>query len=84
MSRSLPPAPNLEHLKKQARDLRKRHSERDPEALHALRLLRQFEDLADHDIFSAQLSLNEAQLSIALDYGFESAHNNRWSRGQRI
>jgi hypothetical protein len=72
MSKSLPTAPNLEHLKKQAKDLRKSHRNRNPECCEALRLLRGFANSADEEIFDSKLSLNEAQMAVALDYGFKS------------
>lgn len=71
MPRSLPAAPNLEHLKKQAKDLRKSHQNQSADALATLRLLHQFAELSDPEIFASKLSLNEAQLALALDYGFK-------------
>lgn len=72
MSKSLPTAPNLEHLKKQAKDLRKSHRTRNPECCEVLKLLRQFNGLSDSEIFETELSLNEAQMALALEYGFKS------------
>ena len=72
MTRSLPTAPNLEHLKKQAKDLQKSHRNGNPECCEVLKLLHQFSELSEEEIISSNLSLNEAQLALALDYGFKS------------
>ena len=72
MTRSLPTAPNLEHLKKQAKDLRKSHRNRNPECCEVLKLLHQFKELSNKEILNSALSLNKAQLVLALDYGFKS------------
>jgi len=72
MTRSLPTAPNLEHLKKQAKDLQKSHRNGNPECCEVLKLLHQFSELSNNEILNTTLSLNEAQLGLALDYGFKS------------
>jgi hypothetical protein len=59
-------------LKKQAKDLRKSHRTRNPECCATLRLLRCFANAADEEIFNSKISLNEAQMALALDYGFKS------------
>lgn len=73
MPKSLPSAPSLEHLKKQAKALQAAYRRRNPEAT---RLIREF-----HPDFSARstdptiessFSLSDAQLVIARDYGFAS------------
>lgn len=71
-ARLLPTAPSLEHLKKQAKDLRKLHRDQNPEAIPVLKRLHPFKDSSGEEIFAAKLSLNEAQLALALDYGFKS------------
>ena len=72
MSKSLPTAPSMEHLKKQAKDLRKSHKNRNPECCEILKLLHQFSALTNDGVFDTKVSLNEAQLALALSYGFKS------------
>lgn len=64
--RSLPPVPNLEQQKKQARELLKAVRARDPEALRRFR--------EHHPRFQpgAVFSLHDAQLVLAHEYGFAS------------
>ena|SRR5687768_12536938 len=66
MSRGLPEQPNLDHLKKQARDL--------------LRAYKQGEGVASERVISqaaheTKLQLADAQLAIAREYGFRSWAN---------
>jgi Ankyrin repeats (3 copies) len=77
--RRLPSNPNLEHLKYQARDLLREHSARLPETAQKIREFHpRFNHAADADIFSAALSLSDAQLTIAREHGFPS-----WARLKR-
>ncbi len=72
----LPPNPSLDHLKHQAKDLLKAHSDRDPGAAQRFREFHpRFLNKADADIFTALLKLSDAQLAIARERGFPS-----WSR----
>ena len=74
--RHLPPRPSLDHLRYQARDLRAGHAAHDPAAAQRLREFHpRFHTATDSQIFAAQLSLAEAQLAIAREYGFPS-----WTR----
>jgi hypothetical protein len=74
--RRLPSNPNLDHLKYQAKDLLKAHATRNPEAAQRLREFHpRFNRATDAAIFDAQLSLSDAQLAIASEYGFPS-----WAR----
>jgi hypothetical protein len=77
--RSLPSSPNLDHLKYQAKDLLKDHAARD---LGAAQRLREFHprlrQAADAEVFNTKLSLSDAQLAIAREYGFPS-----WPRLKR-
>jgi hypothetical protein len=74
--RCLPSNPNLNHLKYQAKDLLKGHAARDLGVAQRLREFHpRFTRLADAEIFDAQLSLSDAQLAIAREYGFPS-----WAR----
>jgi hypothetical protein len=75
----LPQNPSLAHLKYQAKDLIKEHAARDPRAAQRIREFhRRFGGATDVDIFKAQLSLSDAQLTIAREHGFPS-----WPRLKR-
>jgi hypothetical protein len=77
--RQLPSHPNLDHLKHQAKDLRKAHAAR---TLAAAQLIREFHPrfsgFADADLFAAEFKLSDAQLTIAREHGFLS-----WTRLKR-
>ncbi|MGC2112149.1 MAG: ankyrin repeat domain-containing protein [Candidatus Korobacteraceae bacterium] len=69
----LPSNPNLDHLKYQAKDLLKAHAARDPEAAQRIREFHpRFPKAMDAEIFAAQLSLSDAQFTIARERGFPS------------
>lgn len=68
MSVPLPPAPDLQHLKKQAKDLLKAHRAGDPLALDELR--RHRPRLARRDDAPGEITLHDAQLAVARRYGF--------------
>jgi hypothetical protein len=75
----LPSNPNLEHLRYQAKDLRKAHAGRAPEAAQLIREFHpRFSSAKDAEIFDAELSLSDAQLAIAREHGFPS-----WTRLKR-
>jgi hypothetical protein len=77
--RALPSNPNLVHLKYQAKDLMKAHAARDPRAAQRLREFHpRFHRAVDDEIFAAELTLSDAQLAIAREYGFPS-----WARLKR-
>jgi hypothetical protein len=71
--RRLPSNPNLDHLKYQAKDLLREHKAR---AAGAAQRIREFHPrygrATDAAIFSAQLKLSDAQLTIARESGFAS------------
>lgn len=72
----LPSNPNLEHLKYQAKDLLKGYAARDPGVAQRIREFHpHFNGSTDARIFDTQLSLSDAQLAIAREYGFPS-----WAR----
>jgi hypothetical protein len=72
-TRQLPAHPSLEHLRHQAKDLLRQHSERDPAAAQRLREFHpNLRHATDQQIFSAPLTLSDAQLAIAREYGFAS------------
>jgi hypothetical protein len=70
MARFLPPDPSLDHLKNEAKALRKAHQSKDPAVCATLRRLHRFENATDEQILAAKLSLAEAQFALAMDYGF--------------
>ena len=77
--RRLPSSPNLDHLKHQAKDLRKAHAARRADAAQRLREFHPaFRRATDAAIFDAPLRLSDAQLAIAREYGFPS-----WARLKR-
>lgn len=69
MVSSLPPAPDIEHLKNEAKAIHKAHLRRDPSSCKVLRNLRRFRDASDEDILSADVPLTEVQFALALEYG---------------
>lgn len=72
MPRSLPARPDLELLRKQAKDILKAHRAGDPSCCEILRALRPFKDKSGADILSAKVSLQEVQFALAMEYGFKS------------
>jgi hypothetical protein len=77
--RRLPPNPNLDHLKYQAKDLLKEHAARDLGAAQSIREFHpRFSRASDAEIFAAPLKLSDAQLTIARESGFPS-----WARLKR-
>jgi hypothetical protein len=75
----LPSNPSLDHLRYQAKDVLRDHAERNREVAQRLREFHpRFNRAADAEIFNAKLSLSDAQLAIAREYGFPS-----WARLKR-
>lgn len=70
MSRTLPPRPSLEQIKKQAKELLKAHRSADSHTCQTLRLLHRFRNASDADILAAGVKLNDCQFALAMDYGF--------------
>jgi hypothetical protein len=69
----LPSNPNLDHLRYQAKDLLNLHAARDPGAAQRIREFHPcFRKATDVEIFDTKLSLSDAQLTIAHEYGFRS------------
>jgi Ankyrin repeats (3 copies)/Ankyrin repeat len=72
----LPSKPNLDHLKYQARDLRKELETHNPAAAQRIREFHpRFARASDAEIFAAPFTLSDAQLTIARESGFPS-----WTR----
>jgi len=75
----LPSQPNLAHLKYQGKDLLKEHAAHEPSMAQRFREFHpRFSNATDAEIFHAKLSLSDAQLAIAREYGFPS-----WTRLKR-
>ena len=72
MSRLLPIQPDLEHLKNEAKALLKAHGKREPAAAVLFRKLRRLANATDAEVFSAPVTLTEAQFVLSLEYGFRS------------
>lgn len=73
MTRILPPQPNLNHLKNEAKALSKSHKKGQASACKTLRLLKRFGGQTDEQVLAADdLALHEAQFALAMDYGFKS------------
>ena len=74
--RHLPSNPSLDHLRHQAKDLMREHSERIPATAQRIREFHpRFNRATDFEIFNAALSLSDAQLTISRERGFPS-----WAR----
>jgi hypothetical protein len=74
--RRLPPNPNLDHLKYQAKDLLKEHAASGPGVAQRIREFHpRFTRANDAEIFAAHLKLSDAQLTISRESGFKS-----WAR----
>ncbi len=72
MNPSFPSRPNLEQLRKQAKDLLKLHRQGSKDCCVVLRQLRQFAKASEDEILRSDLALNEAQFALAMHYGYES------------
>jgi hypothetical protein len=70
MARVLPPNPNLDHLKNEAKSLLKAHREGDRSVCVTFRRLHRLKDATDEKVLAAEVSLNDAQFALAMDYGF--------------
>ncbi len=68
----LTPNPNIQHLKKQAKDLRRAHRSGDASVCTMLKkYLSKFADLPNEEILADKLSLHDAQHVVAQRYGFD-------------
>lgn len=72
MTKSLPPHPNLEHLKKQARAILRAHARGQHDVCDVLRHLQRFTDAPNNEILQADITLTEVQFALAMEYGFSS------------
>lgn len=77
--RALPQNPNLQHLKYQAKDLLDGHAARSAAVAQRVREFHpRWAKASDAEIFAVHLTLSDAQLAIAREYGFSS-----WARLKR-
>jgi ankyrin repeat protein len=73
MPKSLPTRPNLEQLKNQAKDLRKSHKSGDATATKRIRESHpRWSSASEPEIVNTKISLSDAQLVVAREYGFAS------------
>jgi ankyrin repeat protein len=72
MATQLPDRPDLEQLKRQAKDLLRDARAGDAAALARFRLLPAFADATDADLSRRSLALHDAQSAIAREHGFDS------------
>src|SRR5262245_66390560 len=68
----LPERPNLDQLKRQAKDLLHAARENDFSALRRFRILPAFADDSDAELARRTLALHDAQSVIAREHGFDS------------
>jgi len=66
MSKQLPDRPNLDHLRKQAKDLLAAFKKSDADAIDRM------QSLPSHQIETTKIALHDAQSVIAREYGFQS------------
>jgi len=71
MSLSLPDRPNIQQLKKQAKDLLKAHKKGDTSVCEVLSRMHRFSESTEQEILGSSVSLQETQYALALAYGFE-------------
>ena len=71
-SRPLPDSPNLDHLRRQAKELLRAARTADPTALTRFRTLPSLQRSSDDDLVRTSLALHDAQSVIAREYGFPS------------
>jgi ankyrin repeat protein len=69
---TLPPHPDLEQLKRQAKELLRSARTADPTALARFRVLPAFKRLGEEQLRQTSLALRDAQSAIAREYGFPS------------
>jgi hypothetical protein len=69
---TLPAQPSVEHLKKQAKMLLAAQRDGKPAACRLFRRIHRFTESSDRQILDARVTLAEAQLALALQYGYGS------------
>jgi ankyrin repeat protein len=71
-AKQLPPRPNLDQLKRQAKDLLHSAERHEPGARVRFRALPEFASATDQSLDQATFALHDAQSVIAREYGFDS------------
>lgn len=75
-TKQLPARPSVDHLRHQAKDLLRQHAAGESSSAQRLREFHpKLQSATDQEIFSTRLTLSDAQLAIAREYGFAS-----WTR----
>ena len=72
MSRSLPTNPTVRFLQIEAKKILRAHRNGDKSICGTYRLMKRYSGFTDQEILKEPMSLQETQLSLALDYGFKS------------
>jgi hypothetical protein len=72
MPDDLPAKPNIQQLKKQAKDLLRGFARKDPSVVDRFRRIRRYASLTEEDLFRSPVTLRDAQFAVALRYGFVS------------
>jgi hypothetical protein len=70
MALPLSPRPDLEQIRRQAKELLRAHREGDPGVCARLRLVPRLADMTDGQILAGDVKLQEAQHALAKEYGF--------------
>ncbi len=85
MQRDLPTRPNLDHLKKQAKDLLEAHQRGEPEALARIRsAVPAYAGMSDEELARAPFALHDAQSAIAREHGQKSWNDLREEVARRL
>jgi hypothetical protein len=71
MPKTLPSNPSLENLRKQAKTILKSHASGEASVCETLRLMPRFAGKLDAEILKTEVSLQEVQHALALDYGYK-------------
>lgn len=72
MTKILPVRPNLDHLKRQAKQTLRAHKRGDAAVCPLLRHLHHLSHASDQEILATQLQLHDVQFALAISYGFSS------------
>ncbi|MCP3965190.1 MAG: hypothetical protein GY750_20495 [Lentisphaerae bacterium] len=72
MTKSLSPKPSVKFLKLEAKSILKAHRKKEASCCEVFRRLHQFKDQNDQVILDAEISLQEVQFALAMEYGFKN------------
>lgn len=82
--RTLPANPNITHLKKQAKDLRKQVLAQDAEAVERVRTFHPSLSESSASLDPDSFTLRDAQVALAREYGFDGWHQLNTEVGRRM